>query len=607
MNYCKSTQTNLRRFLPLCNGKSALCCIVGYCCCVFALLCYSFAPSALVAQTTSTKPSEKSDKTDKNKEQPLELPEFVITGVEAIDVPGGTKQRPAPTPRLSAEELNRLNPLEKQTLKMLPPPRLPELALAKQAFQGFVRGEFGMFLTPSLEAGYHAVWNDFDLYARVASVGSAGHLPNADFLNVSAEVQSSYIAADKFFFFGGSKTDSHLRFRAQQYQFFGEDITSGNSLYRAVTSVGGGLQTHGTFESLAYSMGASFDHLGLGLQWFDGVSIATQSLARGNLLLKTPLDATKQLWLGGRTAIDLQVLSLPSATLYFWETTAQAEYSTPQASSSSDAASLRVTAELGVQVLRSQPRPEEATNSTEFLANINAELRASPLLTVRGGFRTGSVPNSYHTMLHDNPYLHERAFVQYSRSLYDIRLQAFIHPSSALTFALGGRLHSVERYRAFSTARDIALRGIGFGVLYMNAVLTSVDAELLWLLSRTDRLSINAVYTDATPGTPRQGVRQPDVVPYIAPLHCALDYERWWTDSFSTTLGVLYVGERWGSAFEGVVLPSFVNLRLGAHYGFSERLSAFVRSENLLNQRIVLWQGYQERGVFVSVGATFKF
>jgi hypothetical protein len=578
--------------------------------CVFLsmLLC----SAALVAQTTSTKPSDKSDKSDKKSEQPLELPEFVITGVEAIDVPGGTKQRPAPTPRLSAEELNRLNPLEKQTLKMLPPPRLPELALAKQAFQGFVRGEFGMFLTPSVEAGYHAVWKDFDLYARVAGVGSAGHLPNADFLTISADVQSSYIAADKFFFFGGSKTDSYLRFRAQQYQLFGsENAPRPFSINRALTDIGGGLQTNGTFESLVYSMGASFDYVGLGLRWFDGVDIAAQSLARGNLSLKTPLDATKQLWLGGRTNIDFQVLLPPQATLYFWETAARAEYSTPQANSSDDAASLRVTAEVGVQVLRSQTRPDEATNSTEPMANINAELRASPLLTVRGGFRTGSVPNSYHTMLHDNPYLNAQAFVQYSRSLYDIRLQALMHPLSALTFALGGRLHSVERYQTFSTARRVSSFGdLGFQAIYMNAVLTSVDAELLWLLSRTDRLSMNAVYTGATLGAPIQGVspiQQPEVVPYIAPLRCALDYERWWTDGFSTTVGALYVGERWGSAFEGVVLPSFVNLRLGAQYAFSERLSAFVRGENLLNQQIFLWQGYQERGVFVSVGGMFKF
>jgi hypothetical protein len=52
----------------------------------------------------------------------------------------------------------------------------------------------------------------------------------------------------------------------------------------------------------------------------------------------------------------------------------------------------------------------------------------------------------------------------------------------------------------------------------------------------------------------------------------------------------------------GSQLPSFADLRLSATWKIKPSVHLFVRGENLLNQTIFLWDGYQERGIFGTVG-----
>jgi hypothetical protein len=629
------------------------------------VICTDCGTQSLRAQQQkATKPAAKQS------EQPLELPEFVITGVEAIDVPGGRKQAPQRPPRLTAEELDRLNPLEKQPPRAIPAVRLPEINLAPQTLQGFVRGEFGMFITPALDAGYHMQAGGFDLYARAHGTYSQGHSTthatgisranntpdrSTGFTDVGASLTTSYVAAEKFFFFGGSKTDSYIRGRHRSYQLFGSEAASAPQ--RSTLEAGGGVQTSGTFETVRYEMGASFEYMALsGNRFSDEASLlasraspfaTTNGLLRGFLAGSVPIEPSQKhgLRLGGRVNLDAQGFAARSAAqaLSFLHAAATAQYdiaaSTASSSSSSSVSSKASPAEArdagSFAVISLELGAQHARNSADAVqgalaAALALDIHLSSSLTVRGGANTGLSPNAYQFLLRQNPYLDDSVLVDYTRSLYDVHLAVAFHPVSSFRASITGRMRSLERMPVFQ-ARDFlpqttttpptlgnASRASGdFTVRYVPATIVSAEAEALWRLSNADLLTLNATITSSQgeflrtlPGGGSERIRE--ALPYLPPLQASVSYRRQWSNSLSTTVHGVYSGTRTSIASADgqpltYSLPSFLDVSVSAEYGITERLNVFLRGTNLLNQQILLWDAYVERGIFVAGGVQFQF
>lgn len=556
-----------------------------------------------------TKPSTStSNKPDKSKEQPLELPEFIITGVESIDVPGGTKQAPSRSVRLTQDELDRFNPLEKQSPRFQSAAAPQARMLERQQYQGFVRGEFGIFLTPALEAGYHATAGDFDLYGRVHGVYSQGHLPNAGFTDFGGSLTASYIAAEKFFFFGGSKTDSYILLRSRSYQGFA--VSPAPSF--TTLEFGGGVATKGTFEVLQYDMGASFEQMNANYverrALNDVSSFGTNQLFKGHLGAATNLGAIQ---LGGRINLELQGQQFSDGrTLapYFIQAVATVEYRSKPAFTSvagEGMAGFIVLAELGGQAVSGT----EGNAAQAITAKVKAELNASPVLTIRAGAETGFQPLALRDLMRQNPYFAMLSPVPFPRTLYDVHAQVVLHPSPALTASVGGRLRSVNDMPVFGSLLTSSAERSGlFGVGLVEATILSGEAEVLWNISSADALTLHGIYnsTIQVSGIPFP-LQFTATVPYLAPIQASASYRRQWSEAFSTKLGLTYMGERPYLHYSAGMLPAFIDLMLGAEYAFSSRFSVFVRGENLLNQRIFIWESYQERGIFAAAGVVWKF
>jgi hypothetical protein len=567
-----------------------------------------------------TKPSrDKADKSDKSKEQPLELPEFIITGVESIDVPGGAKQAPTRSARLTQDELDRFNPLEKQSLRLLPAPPPRPRTLEHQQYQGFLRAEFGMFLTPALEAGYHATAGEFDLYGRVHGVYSQGHLPNAGFTDFGGSLTASYIAPEKFFFFGGSKTDSYIHLRSRSYQGFAADP----AMSFATLEFGGGLVTKGTFESLSYDMGLSFEQMNTNAvspQDLGSTTFSTMNpLIAGHLAAAANLENVQ---LGGLINLELQSQqrsNLPTAAPFFGQAVVTAEYrilpSAQTKETSDGGVGVVVAAELGGQLISglasSTGLPASSASSVvAFVAKLRAELQASPLFTLRAGAETGYEPLSVQSLVRQNPYFQyvDVNALLFPRTVYALNAGVTLHPTQALMLALDGRLRSIERIPVFEPlfSRGTTLSG-AFSSVPVNAAISSAEAELLWNVSNLDAVTVHTILNAGPRPLPTKDKAIFNNIPYLAPIQASVSYRRQWSEAFSTKLGLTYMGERPTNITSAATLPAFIDLTLGAEYAFSSRFNVFVRGENLLNQRIFIWEGYQERGIFVAAGVVWKF
>jgi hypothetical protein len=539
------------------------------------------------AQTSPPEKAEK-NKPDKTKAvQPLELPEFVITGVESLDVPGGAKQVPKPVPKLTLQQISHFNPLDKQPFTLLPAAPISPTLLAQQEKNGFVQGEFGMFITPSVEAGYRAVFGNFDLNANAGIVLSNGYRPNTDFTDIHADIESSYLAPEKFFFFGGSRTETRIRVRNRNYKFFGADSTAfpESAPQRNVLNLEAGVQTVGNFEGWQYDMGASVESALLS-------SVHENTLVNGHIAAKTSLGAFS---LGGKADVQLQgVIVRPFAERYWLAPSILAGYNVSDFS---------LSAEVGVH-----------TVSTGFVnilrpsANLKAAFAASSLLTLELSALTGIRPNSFLRALGQNPYTLSISggaaandIYYFETVLYDFSVLMRFHPSQYIGLTVGSELENCD----FAMVYGRTNRDGGFAPEYRLTNIVRLFAELDGNITASDNIKarLNARFG----GSRVVGIAQNQGtdVPYLSPFDASLQYRRQWLSQLHSIVEGVYVSEQ--SPGTGKNLPAYFDLRLKAEYQITNAISVYARGTNLLNQSIFLWQGYQERGIFIAAGFVMTF
>jgi hypothetical protein len=580
-----------------------------------------YAQTPIPSQTQKPVPTNPVQKESSKAAQPLELPEFIITGSESIDIPGGAKQLPKALPALTPADLLRFNPLEKQRFSLLPSTPFRSPLLSRQQVNSFVRAEFGFFLTPEIEVAHRAVLQNFDVNATATAVLSNGHLPSADFTTVRIGFESTYLAADKFFFFGGSRTSSYLRAERRSYNLFAADtaILQGNVPARSVVFVQGGIATNGIFKGFAYDMGVDLKHGAFATMYRnEGTASAltttalTNTSLDGHILGKFPLEDYSRgevapILVGGILQAHLQSNGTSLTDRFIL---------TPSLTAESRRGAWFVEAVAGVQVVR---------DGTEFVSpngKVHIQFTESTLpvpftLHLRGF--TGVRSQSINELLELNPYLPMRLGVLpnlvvsqalFKRSAYDGSFYAIVQPTKTLAFTLGASAESSSMilWSLQDSSGEILSANASSPIQngLERATILRALMEIDWQPSVVDELTMRLRYTSGMTETTA-------FVPYLETFHIAATYNRLWhlssqAEPFPTlrsAITVLAVSER--RITQANVLQSYVDIRLRLDYQFSHHWSAYLRATNLANQRIEVWSGYRERGIFLAAGLMVTF
>lgn len=511
----------------------------------------------------------RAQETPKPADKPLELPQIVIEGTEKISVPGGTKKTPAITLKLSQTELGALNSLEKYPPSLLPAQPLPVMQSRHSFYNGFVQGQFGMYVTPSVMAGYRTDFSGFDIYARGGFEASSGHIDNGAYSKGFVHLNAGYLAPEKYWLFGGSKTDSYFRYGGRAYNLYALP----DPPERSVREFDLGLTVRGNYEGFGYDAGAGIGNM-----------VLTQERDVSDNTLFGYL-AVNQLWndfrLGGR--LDLNFRTLRGTGYSFIEAAATGEYLSEP---------LLVAADAGVQLGGTSDDESQVTP----LLRGRAEFRISSDVTLRGRLAVGLRDRSFRDLLQENPYLDDSSHVRYTSVMPEVGGVLLYHPSVALTLS-GGFTMTFLKDRAvyLSTGNGT------FRTVYADASIMEVSGETRVAFDTANALVGTVIFRSSSLAD------SGSAVPYVAPMQLATEYERRWTQEFTTTLALTYIGKRYADLDNTVSLDGYLDLGLSAAYAVSNRLSVFARLNNLTGSKIYIWEGYRERGIFGTAGLTYQF
>lgn len=499
---------------------------------------------------------------------PIELPEYVVTGKDRVDIPGATKSDPSRPPVLGKARLDTLNSLEKLAPPVLAPASLPVPRRTMAFLPGFLQAEFGQYGTPDVVAGYSLETAGYRIDAQANLETSAGHTTNANYTKAGLRALSTYVAPEKFIFFGGSTTEVDVSARTSSYRFFAVP----DAAERSVTALRAGLGVEGTHDGFDYSAQAGYAST--------ATTLANRSAQDGDLFGTVTAQNRWRLFdVGGRVSMNLRSFNgnaYPVAELLGFGRYADERY--------------RLLVQAGFQSITSTA----AVGRGGIVVAGTADVFLSQDVTVNASLRTGLRPVGFADLLQENPYVHDSVLIDAALDVIDVGGMVTYHPSVRLAASAGLRLAQTDRTPIWVDASDGA-----FELVYAATTRVELPVEVRWMAGSRDVVVADARLVSAS-------VADQKTMPYAA-SRASMRYERLWTEDLRTTLAAIYVGERFADLANSVSLTGYVDVRVRVDYDLTPTVAMQLRAHNLLASEIVLWNGYRERGVFVSGGVTWRF
>jgi hypothetical protein len=505
----------------------------------------------------------------------LELPPVIVEDKSGqLQVRAGSKKDPNKTGGLSAKDLDSLNSLDKEKSFLLAAKKLPDQIRHETFRDGFLRAGYGRFNTPGVDFGYSfktGVTDEYDFYVNGGVDISDGEIKNSDYSKIYANLTNVYIAPDKFWVFGGSRTKTALHFDKSESKLYAVDSAPPT---RDILNINLTMDSDGYYSGVKFETGLGLKTMNLG----SGTAKAFDNSVNGYLNIK---GYAGDLELGGKVMADVH--SVRGDGVYFAQGLAVINYFVPKVS-----LVLNGGFQIGAGTIVNNTR-------TSILLSAELEYRISRLLTLKTSIYNSLEDRTLRDYLFINPYLAHNAPIDFKNGR-NLKGYLYFHPTAEFTIAAGALIGTNER-----TPYYISNTNGTFGLGYDKTKEYKLIGEIDWHFTDNDILTanmeLNKTEIDSSGNT----------LPYTPWLKVSGAYRRNWFGKVGTEVGMTYFGSRYADIENDIEIDAFINLNAKVDVKITDTFSVFGKVENILNSDVYVWEGYKERGLFVSGGIFWTF
>lgn len=237
------------------------------------------------------------------------------------------------------------------------------------------------------------------------------------------------------------------------------------------------------------------------------------------------------------------------------------------------------------------------------------------LMIAFGGAEGKLIQNSYADFANQNKFLSPTLFIEPTDQQYDIFAGLRGKLSSSLAYNLKASYNSSKNKAMFKsnpysiTPVDNYSFGNSFDVVYDNMKTVSAYGELKADINKNITLGLNAEVNSYNTDLQTEAWNLPTIKgTFTTDFNVG---KKWYAGS-----QLFYVGERKDEFTDNtlIVNPNAIQtldgyFDLNAHIGYkhNERLTAFIKGNNLANQNYNRWLNYPVQGAQVIIGASYKF
>lgn len=233
--------------------------------------------------------------------------------------------------------------------------------------------------------------------------------------------------------------------------------------------------------------------------------------------------------------------------------------------------------------------------------------------------------NSYADFVSENPFISPMQAITPTDQQYDIYVGLKGKLASAIAYNIRGSYKNEDNKAMFMNFNPAVLPGPGanlngfeygnsFSVVYDQLQTISFFGELKADLSKSVRFGVNGTFNSYSLDNQSEAWNMPQIK-----VGTSLDVDidtKWYAGA-----NVFYVGDRKdlvlpGNTFvntgteyetEVVTLKSYFDINAHVGYKYNERLTGFLKLNNIANQDYERWVNYKVQGFQILVGASYKF
>jgi len=279
---------------------------------------------------------------------------------------------------------------------------------------------------------------------------------------------------------------------------------------------------------------------------------------------------------------------------------------------------------LGVGIFYTTGKINGESDSKIFVyPNVKASYRiVGDILVGYAGAEGGLTQNSYAEFVDQNPFVSPTLFVGPTDNKYDIYVGIKGKLANSVAFNVRGSFKNedykplfVSNEYVFGNANEEAYtNGNSFNVVYDNVKTASLFGEIKADFSKHVTFGINGTYNNYKTDVESEAWNLPQLN-----IGTTLDFDI--TEKWYAGTNIFFVGERKDKVsvqglaavfppefeFQEVTLDSYFDLNAHIGYKYNERLTAFLRGNNLANQEYNRWANFPVQGIQVLLGANYKF
>ncbi len=259
---------------------------------------------------------------------------------------------------------------------------------------------------------------------------------------------------------------------------------------------------------------------------------------------------------------------------------------------------------------------ENSDGSFYIYPQVSASYRlAGDYFTAYAGVDGDLQQNTYYNFYQENPYVSPTLLIQPTDNEYKGYLGGKGKLSNAVSYNARASYQSQfnkalfkRNYEASTLEGEPYTYGNSFDVVYDDVKTLSFYAELNVDVNRNFRLGINGEFFDYNTDEQPEAWNLPT-------MKASLNADYQITEKWYTGVNLFYVGERKDEnrsislVFDDpiVTLDSYFDANAHLGYRFNQKLSAFVKGSNLLDNNYQKWLDFDVQGIQVLAGATYKF
>lgn len=249
--------------------------------------------------------------------------------------------------------------------------------------------------------------------------------------------------------------------------------------------------------------------------------------------------------------------------------------------------------------------------------NIAASYRlADEVLIAYGGIKGGLIQNTYEIFTEENKFVSPTLLITPTNQQYHGYVGLRGKVSNSVSYDIKGAYFS-EKNKALYRHNDIVFinpektyqYGNSFSVVYDDVSTFNIGGELSVDVNRNFKLGLKADFFAYSTDNESEAWNLPNITSSLF-----MDYQidkNWFAGA-----SLFYTGERKDQVYDSMVAPvTFTSKTLdgyfdaNAHVGYhiNDRLSVFVKGNNLANQNYQRWLNYPVQSIQIIGGATYKF